>query len=185
MIKNLIILILILGFAAIIVFLDMPKVQDILGLREDIKTQKDKFSEKQIVLGKVEKLTKTYEENQEDLERVSYILPSGQDIPDLIVQLEALAFESGSIIESVEFSSEKKTTKAEQIRAGEQGVVKDYRGLNISLNLASTYSGFKNFLRLVEENIRLMDVNSIDFSTQSSEGSQLINFNLSITTYYQ
>lgn len=189
MIKNIIILILILAFIAAVIFLDLPKIQKVLGLRKQIEEQKEVFSEKQILSAKIEKLTKDYEENEEDLKKVSYILPSGQDIANLIVQLEALALDGGLILEKIEFfvPDEPAVSKAGELRQQEGAVAKDYQSLTINLKLIGDYLAFNSFLRAVEENIRLMDISSIDFSTQSmAEGEILFfNFNLKLDTYYQ
>lgn len=187
MIKNIIIFILILAFIAVIVFLDLPEFQEVLSLRKEVKEQKEIFSEKQILLAKIGKLTEDYEGNEEDLKRVNYILPSGQDIPNLIVQLESLSFEAGLVLEALEFfvGEEETISKAKEARVAEGKTPKDYQTLTVNLKLIGDYLAFKNFLKLVEENIRLMDVGSIDFSTQTEEMFQLFNFNLNLNTYYQ
>ncbi len=187
MIKNLIILVLILILIAVVVFLDVPKVQEILALREQISEQKEAFSEKQALLLKIEELKSGYEENKESLEKVSYILPAEQDIPNLIVQLEALAFENGLVLESINLSSSEKTSSgmAEEVRESQQGTTsQDYQILTANLKVIGDYSGFKNFLKAVENNIRLMDVVSLNFSGESG-GLGLFRFDITLKTYYQ
>jgi len=179
MTKNIIILILILGFIGVVVFLDLPGVEKILSLREQINQQKQMFSEKQDLLAKMEKLSQHYEENQENLEKANYILPSGQDLPNLIVQLEALAFSKGLTLEGIEFSTTGDNSSQDEIQK------LDYKILNINLKLVSDYPSFENFLKTLEENMRLMDIVSIDFSSQSEEAFQTFDFDLNLKTYYQ
>jgi len=187
MIKNLIILVLILILIVVIVFLDVPKVQEILALREQISEEKEAFSEKQNLLLKIEELKGDYEENKESLEKVSYILPAEQDIPNLVVQLEALAFENGLVLESINLSSSEKTQtgRAGEVRESQQGATsQDYQTLTANLKLIGDYAGFKNFLKTVENNIRLMDIISLNFSAESG-GLGLFRFDVSLKTYYQ
>ena len=190
MIKNIVIFILLLVFVAILVFLDLPKFQNILDLRREVETEKERFSEKQLLLAKIEKLEKKYQEAEESLEKVNYILPSSQDIPNLIVQLEALVLEGGVALESIQFSEAKEVVQSRAERAHttiKETSSVDYRIISIDLSLRGSYSAFKNFLKLVEENIRLMDINSINLSSESSEETEIPIFNLSIkiNTYYQ
>jgi len=188
MIRNIIILILVLAFIGIVVFLDIPKVQEVLSLRKEIQNQEEIFLEKQILLAKVEKLQKTYEENRESLEKTDYILPFDQDIPNLIVQLESLALEAGLILEEIDFSTEEEEfeDKARRARKIEEGtVVKDYQTMNVTLNLIGGYSGFREFLRLIEENMRLMDISFVSFSVENTELGSFFEFNLRLRTYYQ
>ena len=188
MIKNIIILILILAFIGIVVFLDIPKVQEVLSLRKETGIQEEIFLEKQILLAKVEKLQETYEENRESLEKTDYILPSDQDIPNLIVQLESLALEAGLILEEIDFSTEEEgfEDKARTARKTEEGTVaKDYQTMTATLNLMGSYSGFRGFLRLIEENMRLMDVSFVSFSVENTELGSFFEFSLRLRTYYQ
>lgn len=186
MIKNIFILILILGFIAIVIFLDVPQIQGVLDLRKSVKNEKEIFLEKQDILAKVEKLGEDYKANEENFKKVNYILPSGQDIPNLIVQLEALAFEGGMILESFDLSitEEKAVSRAAEVRTQEEVQVRDYQTLSIDLKLTGSYTGFEKFLKALEENIRLMDIESITLSPQS-EVSSVFNFNIIVKTYYQ
>ena len=186
MLKNIIILILILGFIAIVIFLDMPEIQGILDLRKNIKNEKELFLEKQDISAKVEKLREDYKANEENIKKVNYILPSDKDIPNLIVQLEALAFEGGMILENFDLSTteERVVSRAAEVRTQEEVQIKDYQILVIDLKLIGDYSGLKRFLEAIEENMRLMDIESITLSPQS-EGALLFDFEIIIKTYYQ
>lgn len=175
MIKNIIIIILILGFVAVVVFLDVPGVQSVLNLKKDINTQKETFIETQELASKIENLTKSSRENKESVEKTNYILPDSEDIPNLIVQLEALAFEQGLILEKIEFTPIKQ----------ESGNIENYQTLSVNMRLIGSYPALKSFLKAVEENMRLMDISSVNFSTPSEESLQIFEFDLSLNTYYQ
>lgn len=144
MIRNIIIIIIILGFIAVVVFLDIPGVQSVLARRKEIKNQQQVLLDKQDLLLRVEKLTRLYEENKENVEKTDYILPSSEEIPNLIVQMEALAFEQGLVLGKVAFE-----TSAEQgiTPEGEQKTTQDYETMNINLELMGTYDGLKVFLK--------------------------------------
>ncbi|MBD3282237.1 MAG: type 4a pilus biogenesis protein PilO [Candidatus Portnoybacteria bacterium] len=190
MIKNIIIIILILAFLGVIIFLDVPKVQSIFSLRDDIEQKKEEFDKEQEMLNRVNKLIELYDENKESIDRLEYILPVEKDIPNLIVQLEALAVESGLFLDSIDFFAQDKKarSRAERIRSGaEDNKVENYNTLNISLAAMGSYSALKFFMENVEKNIRIMDIQSINFSSASSGDSDvgLFNFEIKIETYYQ
>ena len=113
MIKNIVVIILLLGFIAVVIFLDVPKVQEILDLRRKVETQEEALFQKEELMARVEKLKNKYEDNEESLTKVNYILPSEEEIPNLIVQLEAMALEAGLILERIEFFT------SQQTRAGQ------------------------------------------------------------------
>ncbi|MFZ5559666.1 MAG: type 4a pilus biogenesis protein PilO [Patescibacteria group bacterium] len=185
MIKNIIIIILILGFIALVVFLDVPGVQNILELRKSIASEKEKLLDKQELFAKVERLVQAYEENKESVEKIDHILPSGEKIPDLIVQLEALAFEQGLSLENIDII----TIKEEESRVPQATLTEKpavtYKTMSVSMKIVGSYEAFKAFLKSVEENLRLLDINSVEFTTESKEGGKVFGFEVRLITYHQ
>lgn len=189
MIKNLIIIAVILGFFASVVFLDVPMVQGILSFRQEIKTKQQQLIEKEDLIRTVEALMEKYKDNEEILKNLDVILPEESNIPDLLVQLEALANAGGMVISDTKISTleAKKTSKAETATTGEAAQEKtaDYKTVTIGLVMSGDYSSMKNFLQVVEKNMRLIDVDSIIFSGQSEGGTKsLFDFDIVLKTYY-
>jgi len=187
MIRNIIIITIILGFIAVVVFLDIPGVQNVLAKRKEIKDQQQVLLDKQDLLLRVEKLTRLYEENKENVEKTNYILPSSEEVPNLIVQLEALAFEQGLVLGKVDLET---PTGQGITLEGEQKPVQDYEIMNVNMELTGTYEGLKSFLKAAEENIRLMDIKSISFKAgqeaeEGAEGPQIFDFSVILNTYYK
>jgi len=188
MIRNIIIAILILGFIGVVVFLDVPGIQNILSVRKQIEAEKENFSQSQAFLEKVEGLIDVYEQNKESIDKMGDILPQEEDIPNLIVQVEALVFEQGLILDKLEINSpteQAASGRAEEIRAGGQAATQQkYKTLNIDLGFTGDYWAMKNFLKATEENMRLIDIDSISLSPQE-EASGIFTFTLTLKTYYQ
>ncbi len=176
---------------AVVVFFDVPGVQKVLDSKREIKIQADLLNEKQVLLEKVEKLRDSYQTNEETFKKLEYILPNNQDVPNLIVQAEAFAVESGLSLKKVDFFASDlggSASKAKTIRGEETGKTetKEYRILTISLELNGTYSALKGFLKIVEENIRLMNIRTINFMPKS--GTQVSDFDFEVVLevyYYQ
>jgi len=190
MIRNIIIGILLLGFIGVVVLLDVPNVQNILSIRKQIATETDNFAQSQAFLEKVEGLIATYEQNKESIDKMAEILPQKEDIPNLIVQIEALVFEQGLVLDKLEITSptEEAATgnKAEEVRTGVQtATTPKYKTLNIDLGFTGDYWAMKNFLKATEENMRLIDIDSISIAPQGEIAGGLFTFTLTLKTYYQ
>lgn len=177
--KNIVILILILVFIGIVFLLVLPAYNKLTLLNREIKWQEHLLEDKEAVIAKTEQLKQDYEIHKDELKKASYALPSGKEIPNLIVQLEALASENGLVLESLNFLEEAKT------KSKEAQTPKPYKNLEVSLQAAGTYESLENFLRALELNIRLMDIKSIDFSSKQSEIEGLFIFNINLIVYYQ
>lgn len=174
--KNIIILILILVFIGVVFLLVLPAYNRFTLLNREIKWQEQLLVDKQAVIAKAEQLKQDYETHKDDLKRVNYALPLGEEIPNLIVQLEALVLENGLVLENLNFLE--KEAKTEEAPA-------PYKSLEISLQAAGTYESLESFLKALELNLRLMDIKSIDFSSEQSETEGLFTFNINLIVYYQ
>ncbi len=176
MIKNIFIIILTLGFIGSVIFLDVPMVQNVLGIKKDIETQQKLLSEKNDFIQTVEKLAEKYKGNEDVFKQLNFILPNDEDVPNLIVQLEALANGSGIILSDITFAKEEETEKE----------LLDYKTISVDLRLSGSYESFKNFLATVENNMRLTDVDSINFQAKTDGGSSApFDFDVILKTYYQ
>ncbi len=188
--SNIVIIILIVVLIAVVVFLDLPFYNKVSLLRKEIKSQNDLIKERQEIMAKVDQLKETYKKREAEISRVYYVLPIGKDIPNLIVQFEALAAENGLILEKIDFveKASKKTTQAEQGGEGTTPVSQtDYKSLGISASLTGSYGAFKSFLEALEYNIRLADLKTVDFSSQQTlvGGASALNFSITLDVYYQ
>lgn len=189
MIRDLILIALFLVFIAIIVFLDVPEVQAILKTRKDIEIQKQILLDNQIFMAKLEQLARIYRENRESIDKIDSILPKKQDIPNLIVQVEALVLEQGLILDKLDITVPAEETSGiinpEDILIKKDTAVTKYKTLMISLGFTGDYSALKNFFKATEENMRLIDIDSVSISPESSEVPGIFKFDLSLKTYYQ
>ena len=127
--------------------------------------------------------------SKEDLTRIDEALPKDQQAAQLLAFFEGLSGRSGLVLKSIELS-EKIEVKAEtpgQPRPG-LGVVPPkssgpVREFPITMNMLGTYDSFKNFLGTLENNLRIVDVDNLNFSVTGT--ADLFSFNIKLKTYYQ
>lgn len=191
MTKNLIFIVITLGLVASIIFLDVPIIQSVLNVRKEITAKQEELVKKEALIKTIEKLIDKYKSSEEILKKLDYILPGDSDVPNLIVQIDAIAKESGMNVGNVDIvvSDQKGTSKAEAARSGgttnQEKTAVDYKVVTIGLEMSGDYTALKKFLQTVEENIRLIDIESITLSTKSQEGTgSVFEFNVVLNTYY-
>lgn len=173
--KNIIVTtVLFLAFVVILISLDLPFYSKVASLMGEVKQAKDFIKEKEELLIKVEQLKQVYDSRKEAIKKTSYLLPVEKDTSGLIVQFEAMASESGLILGGISFT--------EKVEKG----VAAYKTLKVSLELYGSYMAFKSFLGAVEYNVRIMDINSIEFSPEETEeGGSGFSFKVELEVYYQ
>lgn len=166
---------------------------------EEVKSAENSLAETKVLKEKLTSLTALYqnEEKMEELGKIFFALPQKNDIPSLLVNLESLASQSGLVIKSVGFTEDAKKTKSStsdsaggDLTASLGSANMAVKSLGVTLVLSGDYSGFINFLRSAEMNLRLMDIESLSFqqdqgifsSEPSVEGS---DFSVDLKVYYR
>jgi len=162
---------------------------------DEFKTAENNLAETKALKEKLAALTALYQnkEKTEELERIFSALPQKDDIPGLLVNLEALASKSGLIISNISFAEKSEKTKTEADAAAgsvQTSLIPAVKSLGVSLVLSGDYSSFVNFLRSAEENLRLMDIKSLSFqqSEQTVLGGALAessDFSVDLEVYYR
>ncbi|MDP3710376.1 MAG: hypothetical protein Q8R29_01485 [bacterium] len=127
--------------------------------------------------------------SKNDLSRVDEVLPKDRQAAQLLALFESLSGKSGLVLKSIELS-EKVEVKAEspgQPRPGlgipSQKPSGPVREFPISMSMLGTYDSFKNFLGMLERNLRVSDIDNLNFSITGT--TDLFSFSLKLKTYYQ
>ncbi len=187
--KSIIIIILIVVFVGIVLFLDWPGAKKVLSVQQEIDRYSNLIEEKRELVSKTEQLKQAYNSKQDDIKKVYYVLPKEKQIPELIVQFEALASGNGLILENLDIQKKKRVqeTKEEKEQKTSEVVLEKVEILKVSLRVTGTYASFENFLKTLESNVRIMDIQGIDFASRESkeEGNLFLNFDVELETYYR
>ena len=140
------------------------------------KANAENLAQRKQLTASLEKLISQYGARTADFNYFSKAIPTGQDIPGLLVGLEALASENGMIFSGVNFKP--KDLKSPGIKT-----------LTMEIKAKGSYPAFQNYLRAMEKSLRLFDVVSVSFSGispgQTGANANNLEFNLSVNTYYQ
>lgn len=160
------ILIIVSGFFLLI----QPKYKEIND-RKKISNQgqlEASYLEKQVELNKFIKLKRAYNKiSQTDKERIKTILPPNVEVEKLIAEIESIVLSNGLILSSL------------SIQPAEGGLKGEATPVGVSLTVVGAdYTSFKNLLKAIESNLRLMDIKNLSYT----EGKGGLNLNL--TTYY-
>ncbi len=190
-------------------FLVWPAIQNILVLRQEQSDWQVKLEEALQFKQKLTSLEVKYETLQDEVSKINDAIPSKSDLPGLLVQLETMASQNGLILNSLNFvfpegervaqatatDSEDKNSNSNApvvpvASAAEQIPPSNVSTLAVSLDLTGDYAALKNFLKAVENNLRLSDVATVAFSQQMSGsvsgqffGSSKISIGLNV--YYK
>jgi Tfp pilus assembly protein PilO len=133
-----------------------------------------------------DKLTQKYNAiDRDDLVKIQKLLPENIDNIRLILEIEQIALPYGMSLKDIKYSADDTTKKSATegseegapvaARSADQSSGKAYGIWDLEFSTVGSYSNFLNFTRDLEENLRIVDIASIQFSSadtsQASGGS--------------
>jgi len=169
-------IILLIAVAVAVFWVILPLWRDTQAAFELKKANADNLAQREKLVANLGYLISQYNERASELSSFSRAIPAGQNIPELLVNLEALASENGLIFSGVDFKPK-------------DSVVPNVKTLAIGIKVKGSYLNFQNYLKAIEKSLRLFDVTAVSFNGISPGQTNIninnLDFNLSVNTYYQ
>jgi len=177
--------------------LSNPLYNDIQELRTQVVSYDKALSNSKALENERDILTaKDNSINPDDKIKLQKLLPNNVDNIRLILEIEQIALPYGMSLKDIKYSATKDTTKS--AKSGEATVIqgggevatsylKDYGVWDLEFSTTGTYNNFLNFTRDLERNLRIVDVSSIQFSSEVASNSTLpesYSYSFKIKTYW-
>ena len=162
-------------------FILEPKYQQVrLGGSYNAQTLMDELNKRKEYLAQLQDLNQNYQRiNQSQIAQLEKILPGEKDVAGLFVQLQTLAENNNLLLSGITI-----TETAEEVSKNQNKIKPNsIKKMNISLTLvgiqkSNTYQEVKTFLKDLESNLRLFDVNGVYFDAESTD------YTVNLFTYY-
>lgn len=145
-----------------------PVYSQISDLKMQIASYNQALDNSKSLENERDKLTKKYSAiDPENLDKLQKLLPDNVDNIRLILEIEKVASPYGMVLRDVRYDVEKESSSNGVVQGGEitRQVNKDYGVWNLEFSTEGTYNNFLSFLRDLESNLRIVDISSIQFSS--------------------
>ena len=180
MLKKIFIALLPLGTLAVILWLALPEYRTMQAAKIERAAASEALEEKRRLVAKIRGLEAQYRRIEESSLKVAQIIPPTPDIPNLLAEIPALVLQHGMLLEDLSFAG---GNDAASVRSGQEQAA--YKSMDMQLMVKGSYEAFKILLDAIEKELRVVDVQSVQFSIpQDAEGSQPISFSISAKLYY-
>jgi len=161
-----------------------PKYQDWKDFQKKIEEKRIELQYKEEYFSELNKASDTLKEYSQALLKIDSSLPADPDLPSLFDFLQKASSQNGLILKGISPIS---TTFFEDyyppptLPTFGGALSSKIQETHLSLSLVGSYFAFKNFLLTLEKSARLIEVESIDFS--SPKKGEIFTFNLKIKVY--
>ena len=179
-----------------------PYYKEITDLRAQMVSYNEALDNSKSLEAERDKLTQKYNSiSTNDLARLQKLLPDNVDNIRLILEIEGIASPYGMVLKDVRYDTANQKAATAQNGAVQAGVSAktngDYGSWTLQFSTQGTYSNFSNFLNDLEKNLRIVDIASVDFSSEggtstagqggaslNSSSSDNYKYTFSIKTYW-
>ena len=185
-----------------------PMYDGISGLNAQIASYNDALSRSKELEGERDTLTAQYNNiDPDNFAKIQTLLPDNINNIRLILEIGQIAAPYGMTLSNVSYDSGDDTTTggtpsttpvSAPVVQGSATTVpqdQDYGTFNLSFSTSGTYDNFINFTKDLESNLRIVDISSISFSsdtsvqtssTNSSNANtpEVYNYDFKIKTYW-
>ena len=169
--------------AAIIVYavLLKPEYSRVQELRGQLESRIDFYDAQSQAIDYVNNL---YGKNRVDIGQIqndlALALPDQEEVAGVVYQIQAISALNAISIDSVNLER----LPIQQSKAA-NSLVKNYGTLRATLKMSGAYSAFKELLKFLENNIRIMDVRTLRVYQTNIVDKTIFDYELIADTYYQ
>ncbi len=170
-----------------------PIYEQIASLRADAASYNEALSNSKSLENERDKLTSKYNSlDKDDLNKLQKLLPDNIDNIRLILEIEKIASPYGMVLKDVKYNTADTSATPAVVSGGQVSTFeqnqKDYRVLDMEFSVIGTYANFINFTRDLESNLRIIDISSVNFSSDlgdvKTNPSGAYKYNFKIKTYW-
>jgi len=152
----------------------LPEFTSIKNARAALQVRQALIEEKNAELKNVAELDKQYKAKQAGIDKLTTFMPEQKRIDQIVSSIQQIANQAGLSLADM-------TTAA----AAETGEAVGYKKIFVSFGVIGQYPSFVNFLKLLEQNLRLYDIFGIigSLTTGTGGGQNLVNFSVKLNAY--
>jgi Tfp pilus assembly protein PilO len=191
--------IVLIGIAISVFFmLTNPIYTDISALKGQVASYNEALDNSKALESERDKLTAKYNTiDPNNLTKLQKFLPENIDNIRLILEIEQIAMPYGMALKDVKYSTTSSNAANTNTLNVIQGGVdisqnsKDYGVFDLEFSTSGSYNNFINFTKDLENNLRIVDISSIAFSSDinanvgaKTSSSEIYTYNFKIKTYY-
>lgn len=145
--------------------------------RAEVDSKENLFRKQSKAVHQVQDLINRFK-NMANLEEVvSLALPNRSEITQALSQLEAVARVSNVVLSALE-------VKNPIVQRSRAILIKDLGVITVVVNVGGSYENLKAFLRALETNVRVANIQEITFKPAAPQGNFYL-MNLTVEFYYQ
>lgn len=118
----------------------------------------------------------------DNIDRLGKLIPNNVDNIKLVLEIQRISDQYNMNVENIKYDTLKQDTTGTNTFAAQAapGPKKDYADFNLEFSVKGSYSNFVGFLGSLEKSLRIVDIQSLSFSS-ADVSSQTVNSTSTVT----
>lgn len=198
MLRSILPITLILASIAVLLVFIMPHYKNVVGLRAEVSEKNIALAQARVLEKEREELTNKYNEiSIENKGRLEKLLPDNVDNIRLILEInDVVASAYGMTLKEIKYDSvgdtkSKNKSSGQNEPASPNASANDsnpYGTWDLEFTTEGSYNNFLNFITALEHNLRMVDISSIEFTSNLEKDKKSTNdvykYSFKIKTYW-
>ena len=159
----------------IFVFITLPIFGEFLKEKRILDDKKDDFLKQEQYFAKLKNVDSSLAARSSELEMIDLAISDDSIVPSLVYYLERSSENNGLFFGNVKSVSKKDSDK-----------FSDLKELELSFFVSGSYPNFKNFIKTLEESIKIIEIRnlSVSLDLKNEEQKESLLYNVTIKTYF-
>lgn len=179
--------------AAFIVYFNFtqPAYQEAQGIKAKVISRQNFVQNQQAAISLVKNSIASYKGEGQLQDIVSLALPLDPDLAGAFAQITSLIQNNRLALQGITVSLPVMQTISTQSLPGKTGaafsstILKPFGVVTFQIRLIGSYEDFKAFLKNLQSNIRIFDIQKISFQSAAKSDQNLYVYDVTVNTYYQ
>lgn len=171
-----------------------PTYQDVQQLKMQANSYNQALDNSKTLENERDKLMNKYKTiDDSNLKKLQKLLPDNVDNIRLILEIEKIAQPYGMVLKDVKYNAAptEQSTSGKAVQGGNASKTenKNYGDWDLEFSVQGPYANFLNFTSDLENNLRIVDIVSIQFSSDVASGNRNVSsenykYSFKIKTYW-
>ncbi|MDP3731110.1 MAG: type 4a pilus biogenesis protein PilO [bacterium] len=151
-----------------------PLFYAVVEVREQIEIRNTALEQKKTIIDKIAGLKSMVDSRRTEINQLISVLPKEKKMHEVVVNIEDMANQSGVTLRGFQ-SAELASLEID----------KSHKTIQVDLDGSGSYQSILNFIKLLEKNLRIFDVQGFTVALDTSgTGTGELNLGLKLFTYY-
>ena len=150
----------------------MPEHRKISEFEAAIQLREAELNERSEIAKKIKEITKKSQDRAIEISNLALIVPSKKDVAELISAIDRISTISGMQLAQINIQPQPDTP------------TDPFNGMTVNADVSGEFGSVRTFLENLEQNIRLLDVETVQLSPSSEASTSALKMSIQAKSYF-